>query len=457
MKILMTGATGMVGRKLGLSLVQQGHELTIISRDEKRAKHELPFPCDVIECDLGQGTFKTNSRFDVVVNLMGESVAGGRWTEQQKKLISQSRVQGTHHLIQSLDVPPKLIVSASAIGFYGDRGSELLSEQSSPGKDFLSQVCKDWEDEVSKAQVKFGQQTQIAHLRIGVVLSRSGGALEKLLFPFRAGLGGAIANGQQTMSWIHLDDLVKMFCFVIDKNLNGTFNAVAPHPVSNLQFSKLLAKELHRPLGFNIPAVAMKLIMGEMSQVVLASQNVSSAKILKLGFQFQFDKIDKALGDLLKSLKSSSEVFEAEQFVPMKKDKIFEFFSQAKNLESLTPDMLQFHIQKMSTPEIHKGTLIDYKLQIRGIPVGWRTLIDEWNPNSRFVDIQLKGPYNIWRHTHEFIDLADGTLMRDHVVFKLPAGFLGWLVAGFFVKADVKKIFAFRRKVIFDMFCRDMT
>ena len=445
----MTGATGLVGQKLGLELVKQGHQLTVVSRNCERAKRDLPFPCEVIEADLSQAPTEIKTAFDVVVHLMGESVAGGRWTLQRKKLIMDSRVLGTRNLMASLKVKPQFILSASAIGIYGDRKNELLNENSVPGTDFLSQVCVSWENELERALVP------VANLRIGVVLSRAGGALEKLLFPFRAGLGGPLGSGKQIMSWIHIEDLIKMFCFMIDKKLPGHFNAVAPYPVSNLEFSRCLSKELARPLGLNVPSFILKLMLGEMAQAVLGSQNVSSAKISKMGFQFQFEKIDKALSDLLAPFKSTSEVFETVQFVPLKKDKIFEFFSEAKNLETLTPKMLQFHIKKMSTPEINRGTIIDYSLQIRGIPLGWRTEIDEWDPSTRFVDIQLKGPYKLWRHTHEFIDLADGTLMCDQVNFRLPAGFLGWLVAGFFVKADVKKIFAFRRKVIFEMFCKE--
>ncbi len=453
MKILMTGATGLIGKKLGLALVKQGHELTIISRDKVRAKHELPFPCEVLAADLNQAPVEIKNPFDIVINLLGESVADGRWTKSRKDSILNSRVIGTRNLISMLKYPPKMIISANAIGYYGDRGDELLNETSTPGADFLSEVCINWQKEHERAQEKFGNKTKLASLRVGLVLSRNGGALTKMLFPFRVGLGGPLASGRQYMSWIHLDDLVQMFCFIIEKQLSGIFNAVAPNPVTNLEFSKTLARTLSRPLGFAVPRFVLKLGLGEVANAILESQKVSSEKIRKLGFEFRFDHIEAAFIDLLTSLRSSSEIYEFEQFVPQRKDKIFEFFSQAKNLECLTPKNLKFHIKNMSTPAICLGTLIDYRLKIRGIPVGWQTLIDEWNPDSHFVDIQLKGPYKIWHHRHEFIDLPGGTLVCDRVQFKLPAGFLGWLLAGFFVRADVQKIFAFRRKAIFEMFC----
>lgn len=450
MKILVTGATGLIGQKLGLALAAEGHELSIISRNAKRAKRDLPFPCEVIEGDLAHSPVGPLKNFDVVVHLLGESVAK-RWTPERKKLIVSSRVESMRNLLSSLVDPPKMILSANAIGFYGDRGVELLNEDSAPGKDFLAEVCISWQQELMRAHEKFAE-TKLASLRIGIVLSRDGGALKELLFPFRVGVGGAVAGGKQTMSWIHIDDLVQMFCFVIDKNLEGVFNAVAPYPVSNLELSKKLAEGLGRPLGPNIPAFALKLMFGEMAQVILGSQNVSAAKIQAAGFKFKFESLDQAFGELLSYFQSSGEVLESEQFLPLKRDQIFEFFSEAKNLELLTPDTLSFQIKKVSTPQIEKGTLIDYKLHVHGIPMGWRTLIDEWSPNSKFVDLQLKGPYKLWRHTHEFLDFAGGTLMRDRVQFRLPAGYLGWLFAGFYVKSDVKKIFDYRRKVIFEKF-----
>ncbi len=299
MKILITGATGLVGQKLGLALVGKGHELYIISRDAARARRDLPFLCEVIEADLGRAPIKIETYFDVVVNLLGESVGGGRWTAARKKQIMDSRIAGTRNLIDSLRQPPKLILSANAIGIYGDRGSELLIETSPPGSDFLAKVCLGWEHELMRAQDKFASQTKIASLRIGLVLARAGGALEKLLFPFRAGLGGALGSGRQMMSWIHIEDLVQMFCFIIEKNASGHFNAVAPHPVSNFEFSKSLAKSLGRPFGFHIPAFVLRLMLGELGDVVLASQKVSCEKIQRLGFKFKFENLDLALLDLL--------------------------------------------------------------------------------------------------------------------------------------------------------------
>lgn len=446
----MTGATGLIGQKLGLALVGEGHSLAVISRNARRAKSDLPFPCEVIEGDLTAASVTLTSRYDVVIHLLGESVAH-RWTHERKKLILNSRVQSMRHLLDSLVEAPQMILSANAIGIYGDRDVETLTEESAPGTGFLAEICSQWQNELLKVREKF-RDTKLASLRIGVVLSRDGGALPEMLFPFRVGVGGVIGGGKQILSWIHLVDLVKMFCFVIDQKLEGAYNAVAPNPVSNREFSIQLAQGLGRALGPPIPAFVLKIIFGEMAQVILASQNVSSSKITKLGFRFQYEKLDQAFNELLSYYASSGEVLEADQFVPFKKNEIFEFFSEAKNLEALTPETLSFHIKKMSTDQIQEGTLIDYKLQVHGIPMGWLTLISEWRPDSHFVDLQLKGPYKLWRHTHEFVDFAGGTLLRDRVQFKLPAGYLGWLVAGFFVKSDVKKIFAFRRKVISEKF-----
>jgi uncharacterized protein (TIGR01777 family) len=454
MKILITGATGLVGQKLGRKLAGEGHELIVVSRDALKAEKKLEFPARILEGDLSQAPLLINEKIDIVVHLMGESVASGRWTDRQKKSIMNSRVEGTKNLIASLTHAPKMILSASAIGIYGDQKDQIVNEESAAGKDFLAQVCIAWERELFRASDKFASQTQLACLRLGVVLARNGGALEKILVPFRIGMGGPVGSGSQYMSWIHIDDLVELFTFAIQNNFSGCFNAVSSQPVTNREFSKLLAQVLGRVLMPRVPALVLQLMLGEMSQVVLASQRVSNEKILLQNFKFKFNDLKSALNDLVLPLRNSVEVLESAQFIPKKKAEIFEYFSEAKNLEELTPQILQFQIQKMSSAKIHQGTLIDYRLKIHGVPVGWRTLIAEWIPNEKFVDTQLKGPYQMWHHTHTFEDLAGGTLMLDYVRFKLPLGYLGWLFGGFFVRSDVLKIFSYRREMIFKKFVK---
>ncbi|MFZ4404291.1 MAG: TIGR01777 family oxidoreductase [Pseudobdellovibrionaceae bacterium] len=453
MKILITGATGLIGKELGKALALKDHQLVVISRSAEKAKLVLPFPCEVIEGDLEKSPLLLPA-VDAVIHLAGTSVAEGRWTAEQKKSILESRVLGTRHLLQSLSAAPSVFISSSAIGIYGDRGDEELTESSSTGPGFLAEVCKQWEAEAEKIHARSGfSGVRTVYMRTGVVLARSGGALEKMLWPFRAGIGAALASGQQKMSWIHIDDLVQLFIFALENpSAQGAINAVAEKPVSNLDFSKTLAKILHRPLLPNIPTFVLKILFGEMAVVLTASQNIKPTAALNLGFAFRFKDLQSALDDLLAEASKGEDVFYAEQFVPATPEKVFPFFSEAQNLEKITPDTLNFKIKNMSTPEIGQGTLIDYRLKIHGVPAGWRTLIDQWQPPFKFVDTQLKGPYSLWHHTHEFKNLAGGTLMTDRVRYKAPLGYLGWLAAGWLVKKDVSQIFSYRRKIVDQIF-----
>ncbi|MFN7825695.1 MAG: TIGR01777 family oxidoreductase [Pseudobdellovibrionaceae bacterium] len=453
MKVLITGATGLVGKELGKKLTDDGPEVVVVSRQKEKAQLECPFPCEVIEADLQKEEIPAESLrgIDAVIHLMGENVGDGRWSDEKKKRIYDSRVKSSENLIESFRrAPPKVMISASAVGFYGDRSDEALSEESSVGEDFLAQVCQDWERGFAVASTKPAfSQVRFLNFRIGVVLSEKGGALPKMIPPFRVGLGGALGKGQQWMSWIHLTDLVELFCWALkNETMVGPVNAVAPESVTNRTFSEELAKQFGKKLGPSVPALGLKLVLGEMSWILLASQNVQPRKITKAGFKFQFATLTEALSDLTKDMKNGEFLFTAEQWLPFERKKVFPYFAEARNLEKITPPLLNFHIKKVSTPEIQKGTLIDYRLKIHGIPIAWRTLIERWNPDLEFVDTQLKGPYSLWHHTHTFTDLKGGTLMIDRVKYKLPFGFLGWVVAGWMVEKDVKNIFAYRRQIV---------
>ena len=450
MKILITGATGLIGQELGLELFKKGHEIFVVSRDRKKALLVMPFPCEVIEGDLGSGPISHPSLglIDAVVHLIGEGVAEKRWSTEQKTKIYNSRILGTRNLIKSFSKKaPKIFVSASAVGIYGDRGDEELSETSAPGKGFLEDLCVTWEKEVDDIK-EFGN-CRIVKFRLAPVLARHGGALEKMLPAFQAGVGGRLGSGTQWMTWIHLQDVIAAFEKAIeDDKLSGVYNLAAPEQVTNLEFTKTLAAVLKRPVGPPVPKIALKLLFGEMSQVILASQKVVPARLKQAGFKFQFPKLQAALMEILKYQNQGEEVFEAKQFLAVDINQVFDFFSEAKNLEKITPPSLQFHILEVSTPTVQKGTIIDYKLKIQGVPVKWKTLIETWNPPFSFVDQALKGPYKFWYHTHTFEKLGSGTLMKDQVRFVLPMGRVGWLAASKKVTGDVKKIFDFRRKTV---------
>jgi hypothetical protein len=228
-------------------------------------------------------------------------VAGGRWTDERKKAIFDSRVRGTNRLVKtlaSLKEKPKIFVSASAIGYYGDRPGETLTEDSPPGTGFLAHTSKCWEEEIFKAEA-LGIRT--AAIRIGIVLGQDGGILEKTVPIFKKGLGGPVGSGKQLMSWIHVSDLVNIFIRIFENDeLRGIFNGVAPNPATNAQFSKTLGKVLNRPAVLKTPAFVLKLLFGEMSNLLLESQDISAGKILATGFQFQYPRLEPALGNILK-------------------------------------------------------------------------------------------------------------------------------------------------------------
>jgi hypothetical protein len=451
MKILITGATGLIGKEVGKVLARDGHEIVVISRDRNKARMQCPFPCAVVEGDLLEGPLCSPllNGIEGVIHLMGEPVVEGRWTEDKKRRLINSRVTATENLRQSIQ-GIKVLVAASAIGIYGHRGDEILTEASKPDDDFLALLCRRWED----ATGKFTEDgVRVVQLRTGIVLSRHGGALPEMILPFRLGVGGPIAGGSQWMSWIHLDDMVNLYVQALNSPaFSGAYNAVATHPVRNQEFSEQLAKILHRPGFIPTPRFALKLLFGEKADVLTASQRVSNENLLKTGFQFRHIKLETALAEELAWMAAGEELLEAEQYVPLPPDRLFPFFAEADNLGKLTPPTLNFQVKSMSTPVIEEGSLIEYRLKLRGIPMKWLTRIEEWSPPTKFVDNQLKGPYQLWHHTHSFEKLGSGTLMTDRVRFRLPLGFAGWLGGSALVRRDVEKIFRFRRQVVDELF-----
>lgn len=457
MKILMTGATGLIGSQLGIELIRQGHEIIIFSRSLEEAKLKAPFAQTILEWD-----FKTPKNFpelkdiDGVIHLAGESVASGRWTKARKKRILDSRVDGTRALIATLDKSEcsylQFIAGASAIGHYGDAGDRMVNEASPAGKDFLAITTVEWEKALFETPLQIASPRRVA-LRLGIVLSAMGGALQTMLPIFQQGLGGVLGSGEQWMSWVHIEDVIRAFQWVTQKPVSGVFNVVASNPVKNRNFVKLLARALDKPYFFSTPGLILRIALGEMSQIILFGQRVENKKIMREGFQFKFLDLGVAFSDLLSAQKRGLEVFKASQVLPKKRKDVFSFFCDEKNLEALTPKMLNFHILKKSTADIQQGTLIDYQLKIRGVPAKWRTLIKKWDPPYEFQDVQLKGPYHTWEHTHRFEDL-DGarTLMTDVIYYRVPLGILGRLVSGSFVRKDVSNIFTFRRKTIEKIF-----
>jgi hypothetical protein len=453
MRIVVTGATGFVGRPLVRRLLEAGHVVTAWARDPERARRLLPARCAVVRWDAGGDVDPTALReIDAVVHLAGAGVAEGRWTARRRHAIRESRVAGSRALVRALGALPPgsrpvTLVAASAIGYYGDRGDEVLSERAGGGTGFLAEVCRDWEAEICAAGA-LGVRTAV--LRIGIVLGRGGGALGRMLLPFRLGVGGRLGGGRQWMSWIHLDDLVALLLVAFEEPAAaGPVNAVAPGAVTNAAFTAALARALGRPAVLPVPAVVLRFALGEMSSVLLASQRVAPDAATALGFVARHPDLPGALADLTADL---DEELLFEQWVARPPEEVFPFFADPRNLERITPPFLHFRVLEVSTPAVAGGTEIAYRLRLRGIPVGWRSAIEAWEPGRRFVDRQLRGPYARWVHTHEFEPWEGGTIVRDHVRYALPLGALGALVAGPLVRRDLDRIFAFRQERLRELF-----
>jgi uncharacterized protein (TIGR01777 family) len=297
MKILLTGASGLVGRALSYSLNTEGHDVVRLVRPgHALGPGDASWSPETAELDAARATGA-----DAAVNLAGASIAQARWSAARKALLRSSRVDYTRSLLQALarlPQPPKVFISASAVGYFGDRGDEVLTDQSAPGNDFLARLARDWEEEALRAQ-EFGMRVVV--LRFGVVLSSVGGALKRMLLPFRVGLGGRLGPGKQWLSWLTLPEAVRMIRHGMENSSwQGAFNATSPNPVTNAEFTRELARVLRRPAVFPAPAFMLRLALGELADgLLLASQRAIPRRLLELRYSFQHPNLAEALTAVL--------------------------------------------------------------------------------------------------------------------------------------------------------------
>lgn len=297
MKILIGGSSGLVGTALIKTFEAEGHEVFRLVRHAPNSKTEVEWSPDRYSIALAR-----IEGFDAVLNLAGESIAEGRWTDDKKRKIRESRVKGTKLLgdaVANLTKPPQTFICASAIGYYGNRGDEILTEASAPGDDFLAEVCVEWEQATALAVAK---GIRVVNARFGVILDLNGGALKKMLPPFRLGLGGKIGSGKQWMSWIALDDVISGLNYALNNDsVRGPINFVAPNPVTNAEFTKTLGKALSRPTLLPIPAFGVRLAFGEMGEaLLLGGQRVAPKALLHAGYNFEYSTLESALRHLVK-------------------------------------------------------------------------------------------------------------------------------------------------------------
>lgn len=467
MNVLVTGATGFVGRSLTLRLSREGHRVVAVTRSPERARGRLGAEVDLIALGDEAALSSAVSEADAVVNLAGEPIFPGRWSAKRKRALKGSRVGLTESLVGAMREAarrPATLVSASAVGYYGDGGEEVLGESAPMGSGFAAELCRDWEAAADGA-APLG--VRVVKVRIGVVLGAEGGALGSMIPPFRAGLGGRIGSGRQYFPWIHLDDLVEIFATALaDERYAGVLNATAPEPVSNAEFTKALGRALGRPTLAPVPAAALRVLFGESAAVLLEGQRAVPRRLQDLGFKHAFDSVDGALADILSDERCVIEpAHQWPEFEYLRKrrpthilrqttrieapiDEVFDFFSKADNLGAITPEWMGFRIETPRPIEMRPGTQIDYTVRLGPFPMRWRTVIERWEPGVLFADAQYAGPYRAWWHEHHFRAEGARTVMEDRVYYAPPLGSLGTVANRLFVERTLRRIFAYRAKAI---------
>ncbi|MFQ5671792.1 MAG: TIGR01777 family oxidoreductase [Nitrospinales bacterium] len=301
MKVLVTGAAGFIGRQVAAILRDRGHDLVVLSRDPQTASARLAVPCAIFPWRPAHAAPPAEAFRGVraVIHLAGAGVAERRWTAARKEEIRRSRVQSTRHLVDALaalEAKPEVLVCASAIGYYGGDSGAVMREDAPPGTGFLAGVCREWEREAVRAE---SLGIRVVVLRLAFVIGRNGAAMNRILPVFRLGLGGPLGGGGQPMSWIHVRDAAGIVLHALETpSMQGAYNAAGPNTVSNAEFTRALAQTLNRPAFLPVPALALKLALGEMSQLLLSNPRVSSDKILQAGYEFHYPDIKSALREI---------------------------------------------------------------------------------------------------------------------------------------------------------------
>lgn len=421
---------------------------------------------DVVSMSAGQDALITAlSSCDAVVNLAGEPLLGARWTAKRRAVLRASRVDVTAQLVAAMEAAsprPRVLISGSAVGYYGNRADEVLTESSRPTDDFLSRLCQEWE---RAAEAATASGVRVVLLRTGVVLGRAGGALAQMLPPFKAGVGGPIGWGRQYFPWIHLHDLVKLIVEMLDDaRYRGPVNAVAPEPVTSRMFARALGRALRRPSIVPTPTVALRVIFGDAAVVLTASQRVEPKSAWGHGFSWDFPSLDAALRDIIDGVPVEIVRLKPDTTEPAipagarfalrttttinaPVEEVFAFFSKPGNLGLITPAGMRFRIVGR-VPSMGEGAVITYRVRAGILPLRWRSRIVSWDPMRSFADIQESGPYRVWRHEHAFDGSGGRTVMNDRVFYTPRIGLIAGLTNALFVAPTLREVFRYRADII---------
>jgi uncharacterized protein (TIGR01777 family) len=455
--VVIAGATGFIGQELGIQLSRRGYELTVLTRDPRKYEGRLAFPCKLLAFGPenneieNESIAKALSGAAAVINLAGQSVDTGSWKLSGKKSIYESRLIVARALstaIRNVSKPPKMFLQASATGYYGNTDDLCSEDHAADSTSFLSKVCFDLEAEGKKVELV---GTRYLAMRIGVVLGH-GGALEKINQLYAAGVGARFFGAKGYFPWVSIDDVVSSFVFMLEhadaKNISGPVNIVGPETADLKALHDSMVKVHGTQLAPPAPAWIVRKVAAKRAVLLFDSARVAPTKLLAAGFKFSVTSIGQAIERLFFADRKGQFRLVKKQFVRADMTQIWKFFSLPQNLESITPPWLRFKIKKLSTETMGNGTTILYQLRLKGFPVTWKSLISGYEEKKQFRDEQLIGPYRVWEHTHRFEPLGDGILIIDDIVYSLPLGKIGTMIASWYVQKDVGQIFSYRADVV---------
>ena len=445
--ILLVGGSGFIGSALGEKFTDLGWNLLLLTR--KIRPFQTSFPCEQILWDGVKIPEKALKSVDAIINLAGEGIANKSWSTSYRKKILDSRVNSTRALVKavaSAEVKPKVLIQASAVGYFGlDQREKNCSEGSEPGHDFLAEVCQAWEGEAKKLP----KETRLCIPRFGVVLGWSGGALAQLWDVYTSGLGSVLGSGKQWMNWIHLEDLINFVVLaVLEEKYSGTYNLIAPENLDNKDFHRFLTKETASLKYMKTPGFLLKTVMGSRANLLLKGPKVCSKRLATTSFTFKYPSLFLALKALLSERKNSStHYFCHKQWVPFALETVWDFFSSPENLAKMTHPSSQLKIKEPFLRKMSPGAKIEYSLRVHRVPVTWKASIEEYSPQFLFSDKQEKGPFKFWLHQHLFSSVNGGTLIEDRVEYKLPFFPFGQ-IAFPFVRKDLEALFRYRKEAL---------